>query len=163
MPPIFIPAVPMANARVPRVLRPTGPACALSSRCRIAAIATISSDGLRALPFASATSAIFPGRAAVLSAVATALSTTTAATGGRCRSPMAIAAGPAASSNSATEPAWVRADKSSDVDARCQGVVLDELPAGLNQIAHQLVEEHVGLIDLLDAHLQQRACIGVEG
>src|SRR5215467_3729638 len=73
---------------------------------------------------------------------------------------MVMAAGPAASSNSATEFA---ADKPLDVDARCQGIVLDELPARLNQIAHQLVEEHVGFIDLLDAHLQQRACIGVEG
>src|SRR5687767_4900578 len=48
------------------------------------------------------------------------------------------------------------------VDASRQRVVLDELAARLDQVAHQLGEDVVGLVDLLDLHLQQRARIDVQ-
>src|SRR5262249_31561236 len=44
-----------------------------------------------------------------------------------------------------------RSPATSDVDTRRQRVVLDELPARLDEVAHQLVEKHIGLVDFLDA------------
>src|SRR5262245_46253587 len=46
---------------------------------------------------------------------------------------------------------------SSDVDLRGERVVLDELAPVLDDLAHQLREEHLGLGGVLDGHLLQRA------
>src|SRR6185437_3827325 len=48
------------------------------------------------------------------------------------------------------------------VDVGGQRIVLDEFAAGFDHVAHQLGEDVVGLVDLLDLHLQQRASFGVE-
>src|SRR5918912_3968678 len=48
------------------------------------------------------------------------------------------------------------------VDAGGERVLLDESASRLDLVAHELVEQHVGLIDLFHAHLQQRPRIGIE-
>src|SRR5262249_23145248 len=63
----------------------------------------------------------------------------------QCRCPMVEVAGLRASKRSAIE--WL--ERASDVHARRQSIVLDELPARLNQITHQLVEKHIGFVDFL--------------
>ena len=50
----------------------------------------------------------------------------------------------------------------SHVDVGAERIVLDEFAARLDHVAHQLGEDVVGLVDLLDLHLQQRARVGVE-
>src|ERR1700742_1790524 len=52
--------------------------------------------------------------------------------------------------------------RASHVDVRAQRIVLDELTARLDHIAHQLGEDVVGLVEFLDLDLQQRALVGVE-
>lgn len=46
--------------------------------------------------------------------------------------------------------------------AHAQRVVLDEIAAGLDQVAHQGGEDLVGFVDLVDLDLEQGAGIGVE-
>src|SRR4051794_27546756 len=43
----------------------------------------------------------------------------------------------------------------SDIDRRAQRMFLDEVAARLDHLAHQLGEDVVGLVDLLDLHLEQ--------
>src|SRR5271167_924969 len=43
-----------------------------------------------------------------------------------------------------------------------QRIVLDEFTARFDDVAHQLGEDVVGLVDLLDLHLQERALVGVK-
>src|SRR4029077_16566873 len=50
----------------------------------------------------------------------------------------------------------------SNVDVGAQRVVLDEFAPRLDHVAPQLGEDVVGLVDLLDLHLQQRTRLGVE-
>src|SRR3954451_5908401 len=50
----------------------------------------------------------------------------------------------------------------SHVDVGAERIILDEFAARLDHIAHQLGEDVVGLVDLLDLHLQQRALVDVE-
>src|ERR1700760_4031079 len=50
----------------------------------------------------------------------------------------------------------------SHVDVGAERIVLDELAARFNHVAHQLGEDVVGLVNLLDLHLQQRARIDIE-
>jgi hypothetical protein len=50
----------------------------------------------------------------------------------------------------------------SHIHIRAKRIILDEFAAGLDHIAHQLGEDVVGLVDLLDLHLQEGTFIGVE-
>src|SRR5258708_453555 len=49
----------------------------------------------------------------------------------------------------------------SHIHIRAERIVLDEFAARLDDIAHQFGEDVVGLVDLLDLDLQQRALVGV--
>src|SRR5579872_2241977 len=53
--------------------------------------------------------------------------------------------------------------RTSHVHVGAQRIVLDEFAARFDQIAHQLGEDIVGLVDLLDFHLQQRTLVDIEG
>src|SRR6185437_16579580 len=48
------------------------------------------------------------------------------------------------------------------VDIVGERIVLDEFAARLDHVTHQLGEDVVGLVDLLDLHLQERARLGIE-
>ena len=50
-----------------------------------------------------------------------------------------------------------------DVYRRIQGIVLDELPARLDHIAHQLGEKIVRVVRMIHLHLKQSARIFVQG
>src|SRR5512139_463065 len=49
-----------------------------------------------------------------------------------------------------------------DVDRGAERVFLDEVAPRLDHVAHQLGEDVVGLVDLLDLHLQERAHVGIQ-
>src|ERR1700674_4275523 len=66
-----------------------------------------------------------------------------------------------------TSPAMTRrgvvcSSSPSHVHPGGERVLLDEVAAGLDQLAHQLGKDVVGLVDLLDLHLQERAGVDVE-
>src|ERR1700719_3759957 len=48
-----------------------------------------------------------------------------------------------------------------DVHIRAQRIILNEFAARFDQIAHQLGEDVVGLVDLLDPHLHNPSFVGV--
>src|SRR6478672_465250 len=48
----------------------------------------------------------------------------------------------------------------SHIHIGAERIILDEFAARLDHIAHQLGEDVVGLVDLLDPHLQERALVG---
>src|SRR5882724_2836849 len=50
----------------------------------------------------------------------------------------------------------------SHVDVGAERIILDEFAARLDHVTHQLGEDVVGLVDLLDLDLQERALVGVE-
>src|SRR5205814_3340965 len=52
--------------------------------------------------------------------------------------------------------------RGSHIHVGAERIVLDELAARLDHVAHQLGKDVVGLVDLLDLHLQQLARIGIE-
>src|SRR5262249_41187171 len=52
--------------------------------------------------------------------------------------------------------------RGSHVNAGRQRILLDELAARLHHVAHQLGEDIVGVVGLLDLHLQERSSVGVE-
>src|SRR3984957_14424114 len=59
---------------------------------------------------------------------------------------------------------WTERDASSYVQVRhAQRILLDELSARLDNVAHELDEDIVGLVDLADLDLQKRAGFAVEG
>src|SRR5258708_12730916 len=55
-----------------------------------------------------------------------------------------------------------RALAASHVDVGAERMFLDEIAARLDHVAHQLGEDVVGLVDLLDLHLQQRTLLCIE-
>src|ERR1700722_12187064 len=58
---------------------------------------------------------------------------------------------------------WTERGASSHVQVRhAQRILLDELAARLDNIAHELDEDVVGLVDLADLDLQQRARLAIE-
>src|SRR5690606_37364041 len=55
-----------------------------------------------------------------------------------------------------------RARRGSDIEiAHVQCVLFDELAARLDEVAHQLREDAVGFLHLLDLHLEQIALLGI--
>src|SRR3954454_6566334 len=60
-----------------------------------------------------------------------------------------------------TPPPSYRAPGASDVDLSRERVVLDERAPVLDDLAHQLREQHLGLRGVLDRHLLERARLRV--
>src|SRR5688500_16042499 len=84
---------------------------------------------------------------------------TSAETCGSASPRSTCATSPARSTSPATQPGVRSNIQVADVER----VLLDEVLAGLDLVAHEDREDRVGLDRVLDAHLEERAVLGVHG